>query len=363
MQYDMHYYGTYAMAAAAGIPKADAEIIATASQFVDDQNHTSWVFAQSQEGFLGIATAHHPLEAAGRSCFGSSESNDTRLVWVPFHFMPGGIGSTFEERLVCVENSTIVNKVFEHYVSPSVIRNHRPHALHLIGIWAHVFADTFSHQGFSGIKSRFNRIDNDSIDIDPRQKDSLGEHIEETLSHFTSLFSETAELGHGAVATYPDRPYLKWSFLYEDTPPVSAQHDPDYPYRDNPAIFLRACEALHDRFTRFATAYYGRNARPLMTWPQLKQPVGNILRTPAHADGRVQIWKQAMTHGDLRALDVCRDYSHQPWTEAIAAFAGCADAAQFVQSDPYKFFVAADYHRNFVLKRLLPSAGIGLLVA
>ena len=42
MQYDMHYYGTYAMAAAAGIPKRDAESIATAAQFVDDQNFQRW---------------------------------------------------------------------------------------------------------------------------------------------------------------------------------------------------------------------------------------------------------------------------------------------------------------------------------
>jgi hypothetical protein len=42
MQYDMHYYATYAMAAAASIPKADAEVIATSAQFVDDQNITAW---------------------------------------------------------------------------------------------------------------------------------------------------------------------------------------------------------------------------------------------------------------------------------------------------------------------------------
>ena len=36
MQKDMHYYGTYTLARTAGITPEVAEIIATASQFVDD---------------------------------------------------------------------------------------------------------------------------------------------------------------------------------------------------------------------------------------------------------------------------------------------------------------------------------------
>jgi hypothetical protein len=40
MQIDMHYYGTFAMAYAAGFEVADAHIIATAAQMVDDNSHT-----------------------------------------------------------------------------------------------------------------------------------------------------------------------------------------------------------------------------------------------------------------------------------------------------------------------------------
>ena len=38
MQLDMHYYGTYAMARAAGLKPQVCITIATASQFVDDKN-------------------------------------------------------------------------------------------------------------------------------------------------------------------------------------------------------------------------------------------------------------------------------------------------------------------------------------
>ena len=36
MQIDMHYYGTYAMARAAGLNRETARTVATSSQFVDD---------------------------------------------------------------------------------------------------------------------------------------------------------------------------------------------------------------------------------------------------------------------------------------------------------------------------------------
>ena len=73
MQYDMHYYGTYAMAAAAGIPKNDAEIIAYAAQYVDDQNQMTLNSAKQvagaiHEAVVGIATARdgnlHQLSTA-----------------------------------------------------------------------------------------------------------------------------------------------------------------------------------------------------------------------------------------------------------------------------------------------------------
>ena len=59
--------------------------------------------------------------------------------------------------------------------------------------------------------------------------------VAETLSH---------GLGHGGVATFPDRPYLKWGFEYE-------HQEPKKVFRDNPTTFLEGCEALHNLFIRF----------------------------------------------------------------------------------------------------------------
>ena len=43
MQLDMHYYGTYAMARAAGINSNASATIATAAQFVDDNTAQSHI--------------------------------------------------------------------------------------------------------------------------------------------------------------------------------------------------------------------------------------------------------------------------------------------------------------------------------
>jgi len=110
-----------------------------------------------------------------------------------------------------------------------------------MGITAHVYADTFSHYGFSGVSSRGNKVDNGSFKfheevegfdtksaLEPTTLDYLverrsrffmknGEHGE-LIENINSLIGEAGSgaLGHGSVTTYPDMPYLILSFEYED---------------------------------------------------------------------------------------------------------------------------------------------------
>ena len=73
--------------------------------------------------------------------------------------MPGNIGATYTERLKCRMDSEIVREMRDHHLSLS----NRAFALHLLGIAAYVYADTFSHYGFSGVSSRGNKVRNDSF--------------------------------------------------------------------------------------------------------------------------------------------------------------------------------------------------------
>ena len=156
---------------------------------------------------------------------------------MPFHFIPGNIGETYTERLKCRINSAIVQELRDHHLTLS----DRQFALHLLGITAHVYADTFSHYGFSGVSSRGNKVKNSSFrfhqDVE-EFNDEVRELAPDMLSYvtdkitgffsnrgdhgglLTNIKSSAAEylsgaLGHGSVATLPDRPYLVWSFDYE----------------------------------------------------------------------------------------------------------------------------------------------------
>jgi hypothetical protein len=357
MQFDMHYYGTFAMAYAAGLDVADAAIVATSAQLVDDNNLTSLHRLQSGEAVMGVATAHHPVNAGLRE-LGIGGQNDDRLIWVPFHFLPGNEGATFEERLVCRKNSAVAQQMVNYYTDAQTINSHRTHGLHLMGIAAHVYSDTFSHYGFSGIMSPLNSVDVAAIFVDSQHGKSILSYIadkaKDFYERFTAAVAGAVNLGHGSVATYPDRPYLKWGYTQVDGQKL---------VRDNPATFLEACEALHGVFRRFAVVYYGPAHAARADYSSIRATVQKVLATEADVDGRIAAWTDALAKGQLGEKVDCPKYSDSAWIDELLA----APSLQFnakaghVESNAYQFFAAADYHRNYVLKRLLSSAG--LLVA
>jgi len=156
MQKDMHYCGTYAMAIAAGIPKHDAAVIAYAAQFVDDSTRYDSGIHSDGGLLFGITTAHHPHQSLIRLPTDHlSGLEEQRKIWIPFHFFPGGKGNTFHEKILCVKDGDIVQEMLANHLA---VCRQKAYALELMGICAHVYADTFSHYGFSGMTSPCNEI-------------------------------------------------------------------------------------------------------------------------------------------------------------------------------------------------------------
>lgn len=352
MQYDMHYYGTYAMAYAAGITVDDAQVIATSAQLVDDNNFTELYKLSSGEGVEGVATAHHPFDAGRRAL--NIGVDDSRKIWVPFHFLPGNEGESFEERVVCRKNSQLAQTMVNYYTDAQTIESHRGHCLQLMGIGAHVYADTFSHYGFSGLTSELNNIDANTIQIDENHSKEIASYVWQRLDEFKDKFlakiADTVLLGHGAVATFPDRPFLKWSYLTADG--VTRLE------RNNPSTFLEGCHNLYEYFSRFRSVYYPREVQSRTSFEQISQSVSEVLSTEADATGRAQAWIDAMKAGKIGASIDTPTYSDTRWIESLKSGAELQVRNNRVASDGYNFFVAADYHRNYVLKRLLPEAGM-----
>lgn len=380
MQTDMHYYGTYAMARAAGLKPEASEIIATCAQFVDDNASDLNINFSNGARVESIATAHHTFASE------NLDLSDQRRVWIPFHFLPGNIGNSWTERLKCRMDSPIAHKMIDHHLSLHT----KNYALALIGITAHVYADTFSHYGFSGISSRGNRIDNSSIvlknlepeikayieqkyekfknskgaQLQPNFQPSVSAHIVWVSQIKNFAMSALAEkisgaLGHGPVATFPDRPYLEWSFDYErpDAYLQSLDTNSDInAVRPNPETFLKGCEALHHMFSRFRECRPDLDNKDHRDFKDIKNEVAHILGTQADMAGRIDAWQRAAANGSVfDGTPNIPSYHGTQWNMEWNNLNGLDNSDILLNKPIWHFYQAAAIHRTYVLRDLLPA--------
>lgn len=350
MQIDMHFYAVYAIARAAGINAETAKIIAHASQFVDDAIDDGAVVLSGEKAILPTMTSHRPLD------YGNAIPGDQWKVWVPFHFLPGNEpeSGSFIERMICRKDSGPARRMLKNALD----EKNRDFWPHLIGITAHVYADTFSHFGFIGLSHPRNKVKSESIRAATTHSSSILQYIqakfEDFKTRFESEFAEIIPVGHGAVATYPDRPYLRWKFEYETGDPAyrRGRHDPGDTDRDNVVHFLDGCKGLYDFFNDFAQLnpdiqdFIGPRA-----WDRIVTHVETILRKEGTKDERIRTWKEAIASGlfcHVRPTDQQIKYD-QRLLKVLKA-----------ENQPHaiRFYKAAWRHRNHILYELLPEIGL-----
>lgn len=375
MDRDMHYYGTYAMARAAGIARDAAIIIATAAEYVDDCTDTTAETVHPLGArFEHQRTAHHPTALAP-----NNDLDDQLRVWVPFHFIPGAQGKSFHEQLVCRKDSAIARAMVEHHLALA----DRPFALELMGMTAHVYADTFAHYGFSGISSPLNRVDPRSIEIvgdDPLVKSlakskfaaffarfdrhgSLIAKVGHALDHAVCVGAEaaTGALGHGAVATFPDQPYLTWRYAYERADLWSTDAHVE---RKNIFDFSDACRALHALFSRFVEARPDLADRSAMRrFSDVEQKIDATLGVAQDSEQRSSEWKKGLAAGGFtgQAGETVPDYDPAPWRQQMLTLDKLDAPVAALKVPAYRFQQVAAMHRQYVLRELLPQSGIVLI--
>lgn len=367
MQEDMHYYGTYAMARAAGLKVEDAKIIAYAAQYVDDSTANDSEVHQDGGMFETTATAHTYTEVAANAV---ADHTEQRKVWVPFHFFPGGEGNTFSKKLKCVKDGKLAREMVKNHIRHAVSVKDEC-GLELMGIMAHVYADTFSHYGFSGVSSRENKVDGESFQLvvkDEKVKAYIMGKFTGFLAKYTPRFMiknfrnfaskgasfATGALGHGTVGTYPDRPFLKWQFTYK-------KDNQDSGWRNNHDTFLEGCEKIHQAFSEYASqAGISSN---FVDFSKIKATVSGILAVEADKHGRIEEWKTAINSGDLfeKSDNEALEYSPYFWEQQKDDFEDLEHSHKMLDKHVYKFHQAAIYHRNYTLKQLLPKHGIMIL--
>ncbi|OCH68584.1 DUF6765 family protein [Vibrio splendidus] len=351
MQIDMHYYGTYCLARTAGLSREASRIIATSAQFVDDNAKQNDISLEDASSCQVEATAHHTADVS------NIDPDDQRQVWVPFHFLPGNEGDSFTERLMCRKNSAVARQMCDNHLAQST----KPYFLELLGVMAHVYADTFAHYGFSGVSSRRNRVDSDSFDFKDLN-DDMHAYIVGKKDNFFARFnpfvrnikSQLAQdlsgaLGHGGVVTFPDRPYLTWSFDYE-----SGENSG---WRNNPETFLEYCQSLHTILSSVAdTCSEHADLAQRQDWDQLAPKLQAILNYQAKGDERSLKWQGEAQSGDL--FNFSEDIpEYRDWNEGFEALE-TGNSEEAMVHPIYRYYQAASYHRWYVLRELLPEHGL-----
>ncbi len=213
MQIDFHHAVTYVTARAAGFDHPDAEKIAYCAQYVDDAVQTGTIRFQNQALYDRGCSAHKMID------YRNIKALANHRVWLPFHFLPGNDGheacdnpdQSFVEKVVCTKDSPVARDM----IAACIRDRDKPFGLHRLGITMHVYADTWAHRDFAGINDKINDIS--------RIKEESGSGLEPQnmlAVFFGNLFDKAAgkivgdalPLGHGAALSFPDLPYLTWSY-------------------------------------------------------------------------------------------------------------------------------------------------------
>jgi len=360
MQIDFHHTVTYILARLAGFEHPAADIIAQSAQYVDDAVYAKTVFFDNASIYQPMLSAHKILD------YRNFNALSNHLVWVPFHFLPANCGrsageSTGEEfaaRLTCRPGSPLA----EDMIKECIRQKQAPGSLYRLGIALHTYADSWAHQGFSGIQHYTNRVT--YLDDDETSKllfaKVLDYFSDRIVNKAARTISQVAPLGHGAVLSFPDLPYLRWHYIDYAGRRVE---------RDNPAIFVDAANHMFMALQRF------RAGKPDKDVPSLPHKDAQLLYKlfleidDLDKNIRHQKWLDLIANGILGLPPIKISYHGGKWESAAFGGAKIDDVLKynapysdaFMHSHWKKFNDAAKDQHYFLICQLFPR--YNLLVA
>jgi hypothetical protein len=359
MQIDFHHAVTYVAVRLAGLSAVDAGKVAHAAQYVDDSTHDGPIKFKTGERYVRATSAHKTMDFVQ-----NVDENDNRLVWLPFHFLPGNEAppagvkdkEAFMYRLMCKPNSQIAQEMMHHCVKHSDL----PFSLHRLGVALHTYVDTWAHQQFVGTLCDLNSVKSLKALSDPVYAKS------QTYKDLTSFKEQMAQylanhlpLGHAGAVTMPDLPFLTWRFVRDNGEVVE---------RNNPVDFMKAVHAAFNMTRRYIA---GDVNLPDADLPAADAAlIDHMLRTTLAIEGedRHPVWLQAIADGKFSfgAEQVSYvDHGEGSW-KMLAVGQDPEDETDveydyqdsFLTSDWKYFHDAVHFHRQYVIHELLPKFGL-----
>ncbi|MFA4941563.1 MAG: DUF6765 family protein [Patescibacteria group bacterium] len=337
MQTDMHFYSIYDFARTIGFYPWAARLIAYSSQHTDYAGCNGLLCA-GDNLVEKIMTSHQPLDAKLK------ETQNATTPWLVFHFWPGGENATNPyDRMRCQKNGILIQPMMDN-----VIRHKDENFfLHAAGIALHGMYDCFSHDGFIGLNHQSNRIRNGSLQVNfGHQLETTGNHILDALRTFREKIqgtvAETFPVGHSAIGTLADQPFLRISYETEDGRQIT---------RDNPTNFLAAAEMAFQFLTRILSenAKYGKATGK--NWSDLEGEVTKLISQEGSLAERIKNWRKLIKSGlhfPIKAGDGRIWYAPEAWSyNQLRKQLEAGRDKDFC--NPLLFTIAARILRDFIL--------------
>lgn len=260
MDIEFHYWMTGLIAARAGFTSEEAQTIAYASEFVDEND-------------VSITVKDRSGKKSDYGNFISQTMNITKpkkelmRIYPIFHFIPGEPDAiTARRRDGCMHLlNTTPNSENANRILDAAFEAHEDTRLYRIGIASHAYVDTWAHQNFVGWDDHFN-----NIGFDPKPN-----------------------VGHADAEHHPD-----WvSHIWIDERLVESDVS-------NKLRFLSAAEALYGRYCQWLTGQGRENH--IKKWPELEEELLLVMGPTYTGNSNIKRYQE-------KRLDSYR--SRLPWDE------------------------------------------------
>lgn len=267
MDTEFHYSVTGLIARAAGFTETEAKLIATACEFVDENDVVLKVKDRSKGGIYTnyISQTMNILKP----------KQTLMRIYPVFHFVPGDPldpRALRRDGKMHLLNTTPGNEfanelIDEAFKAPEALRNYR------IGIATHTYTDTWAHQNFVGWFDSFNNM---GVNIKP-------------------------DIGHADAEHHPDWVSHRW----EDCRLVDSEVD-------NSERLLDASKNLYDKFTRYTETGLGR--APYLSWDGLRGKI--LLGSGTSFSGYFNAYQAERMACWKKEVPWLGDFDERTWIEA-----------------------------------------------
>ena len=356
MNIDFHYGVVYIIGRLGGLSKEDAQVVAHACQYVDDATTPGLLRFNGGETFERFASAHKMFD------YKNADNDQNRIVWAPFHFLPGAEGDTLEEKALCRPNSIVAQEM----VKRALAQKNASNSLHRLGVTLHVYVDTWAHQGFSGTESNYNKLTALVGDKHDHQtwlaKLRFGlQTLEENVE--TVTLDIVSGLGHGAALHFPDMPWAKWKYTNAHNQTIERENLPD---------FINAADMACKVVQAFCAGVLDFEAQPGLP-VQAKADLEKLLGSNQDHDenNRLEVVYSSIAAGEISGLqEPIPRYipkGEGSWKALGTGITSEDDGDNkhawtpaFEESDYRKFHDAVKEHRFVVIQEILPAHGVRL---